>query len=223
MGNRWGTLHDNELLVDFDIIFDLDLAIYRLIRNKYKDTPYVNKEVILLNSEYDAIHMLLNRKSINPLEIIMPDYDTSKLYKKLISNKKSLLKYTKPSDIMYLLNTFMNNASSISITIHCNDSDELDYFISISKILNMHYTIITGNRKNIDLSGFTSIYTKNLIDLIKFNNIEGKNLYIANTGYNSVNIKDNAKTIALLASANEVKLIDMYKDVKYINKKEINT
>lgn len=223
MGNRWGTQHDNELLVDFDIIVDLDLAMYRLIRSKYKDAPYVNKEVISLDSEYDAIHTLLNRESVNPLEVIMPNYDTSKLYKKLISDKKTLLRYAKPSDVMYLLNTFTINASSISITIHCNDSDELDYFIAISKVLNMHYTIITGDRKNIDLSGFTSIYAKNLIDLIKFNNLEGKNLYIANTAYNSVNIKDNAKTISLLANANEIKLIDMYKDAKYINIKETNT
>lgn len=225
MGNRWGTTHDNELLVDFDIIFDLDLAMYRLVRSKYKNAPYIDKKAISLKSEYDAIYLLLNRKSTNPLSAIIPNYDTSKLYKSLLSNKKELLKYAKPTDILYLLNTFMENASSISIAIHCNDIDELDYFMYISKMLNMHFTAILGKKQSIDISGFTSIYVKNLKDSIKFTSLMGKHLYIANTRYNSIQDKSNSDIISLLSNANEIKMIDMYKNAKYINInniKEIN-
>ena len=46
MPNRWGTIHDNEIFVDFDIMIDIDMAIYKLIRKKYKNNDYVDKKII---------------------------------------------------------------------------------------------------------------------------------------------------------------------------------
>ena len=73
--------NDNELLVEFDFLVDLDMALFRLVKDKYSNSEYVDKNIINMNNEYRIIRMLLYRKHINPLEILMPSIETTKLYK----------------------------------------------------------------------------------------------------------------------------------------------
>jgi hypothetical protein len=73
-------MHDNELLVEFESIIDLDLAMYRFIKDKYSDSEYVDREFINDENERRVIYTLLNRKHINPLEVIMPGLETTNLY-----------------------------------------------------------------------------------------------------------------------------------------------
>ena len=39
-------MHDNELLVEFESLIDLDLAIYKFIRYKYPNAEHVDREFI---------------------------------------------------------------------------------------------------------------------------------------------------------------------------------
>ena len=73
-------MYDNELLVEFESIIDLDLAMYKFIKDKYSNSDYVDQKFINEQDERAIIYTLLNRKHINPLEIIMPGLETTNLY-----------------------------------------------------------------------------------------------------------------------------------------------
>lgn len=214
MPNRWGTVHDNEIFVDFDIMIDIDMAIYKLIRKKYKNNDYVDKKIISLKSEYDAIYLMINRKELNPLSVLMPNFDTSKLYKSLFTNKNDLLSFAKPTDIFYLMNTFKNNASSVNITVHCNDEIEYNYFNDISKMIGSKYKVICSSKEETSLKEYTVIYIKNFVDLVKFKDLDAKNVYIANTLYNTFDMLKNIEMLKTISNSNEIRTIDMYKKVK---------
>ena len=38
--------HDNELLVEFEFLVDLDLAMFKFVKDKYRDSPFVNQQFI---------------------------------------------------------------------------------------------------------------------------------------------------------------------------------
>ena len=213
--NRWGTKYDNEVFVDFDILLDLDMAIYKYIRKNYKESNDVYKQIISLKSEYDAIYVMINRQEMNPLSLIMKNTDIDELYNSLISSHKNdLLNLAKPTDVLYLMNTFIDNASSIEITAHCNDEEELNYIKYISKILELKYKLTSSPKEETSLKGYTSIYIKNFLDLKKFKDIEAKNIYIANTLYNTMAMLRNTDLLKEITSSNEIRTIDMYKKVK---------
>lgn len=215
MPNRWGTKYDNEVFVDFDILLDLDMAIYKYIRRKYKNSNNVYNKNISLKSEYDAIYIMINRQEMNPLSLIMKDINIDEFNNSLLSShKEELLSLIKPTDILYLMNTYIDNASSIEITAHCNDEIELKYFNSISKLMQLKYKIICSEKEETSLKGYTSIYVKNFLDLEKFKDLDAKNIYIANTLYNTMAMLKHSDLLKKIAKSNEIRTIDMYKKVK---------
>ena len=90
----------NRILVEFDMLVDLDLAIFKYIKDKYNNPDYVDQNIIKMNDEKQIIQMMLNRQCINPLEILIPDEDVLDLYYDIINNHMDeLLKYAKASDL----------------------------------------------------------------------------------------------------------------------------
>ena len=114
--NHTGTEHDNEILVDFNILFDTDLAIYKIIKSKYRNIPYTDKRLMKIDNEYQAIFLLLMREKNNPLSILMPEVNSDKLYQQFLNDKETLFKYTKQTDLFRFMHILSINASSISIT-----------------------------------------------------------------------------------------------------------
>lgn len=217
MSNSWGTKYDNEVLVDFDIMIDLDMAIYKYIRKKYKNNKNVYQEIISLKSEYDAIFTMINRQDLNPLSLLIKNNNDSidKLYNSIIKNSKNdLLFLAKPTDILYLMNTFRDNASSINITVHCNDDKELEYFNNISKLMNLNYKIICSSKQETSVKDFTAIYIKNFIDIQYLKDLKAKNIYIANTLYNIYSMINNIDLAKEISVSNKIRTIDMYTKVK---------
>ena len=52
--------HDNELLVEFEFLVDLDLAMFKFVKDKYKDSPFVNQRLMNEMDEKQIIYDLLN-------------------------------------------------------------------------------------------------------------------------------------------------------------------
>lgn len=206
---------DNELLVEFEFLVDLDLALFRLIQDKYSNSEYVDKKIISMRNEYRIIHMLLFRKHINPLEIIMPGVETTNLYNQFNNEKEEeLLKYATPHDTLYLMVTYLNNASSVGITVWCKNQFEADYIKNQNERLN---TIIVPNRSMIDLSKYTAVYMKFFECAIEYKHLAGKYIYIATAKYNFDEDRDtiNGVMSVLFGDVNIIKLIDLYTQVKY--------
>ena len=210
----------NELLVEFESVVDLDLAMYRFIKDKYRNSEYVDQEFINLKNEKEIVYRLLNRKHINPLEIIMPGLDTTNLYYDIMQNHyEELLSYATAYDTFGLMITFMNNASSTGITIWCKSNLEKEFINKLNPVLN---TIVIPNRRDIVLSKYSVLYVKYIAYLAEYNSIEGKHIYIAAAKYNMEENEDLVSYLCLLYSdVNIIHLTDLYTKIKfrYLKKK----
>ena len=207
-------MYDNELLVEFESLIDLDLAIYKFIKDKYSDSEYVDQKFINEKDERAIIYALLNRKHINPLEIIMPGLETTNLYLDIMDNHyEELLNYATAYDTFGLMITFLNNASSIKITVWCKSKLEEKFIKKLNPILN---TIVVPNRRDIVLSRYTVMYVKYIAYLAEYSKIEGKHIYIPAAKYNMDEDKDMVSYLCYLYSdVNIFHLIDLYTTIKY--------
>lgn len=207
-------MYDNELLVEFESLVDLDLAMYKFVKDKYSQSEYVDQGFINEKDERKIIYTLLNRKHINPLEIIIPGSETTNLYLDIMNNHyEELLSYATAYDTFGLMITFLNNASSVGITVWCKSKLEEDFIKNLNPILN---TIIIPNRRDIVLSKYTVIYVKYIAYLAEYNEVIGKHIYIASAKYNMEEDKDMVSSLCCLYSdVNIFHLIDLYTEVKY--------
>lgn len=207
-------MKDNELLVEFECLIDLDLAMYKFIKDKYPNSDYVDQEFINETDERAIIYKLLNRKHINPLEIIMPGLETTNLYFDIMDNHyEELLNYATAYDTFALMITFLNNASSVGITVWCKSKIEEAFIKKLNPILN---TVVIPNRRDIVLANYTVIYCKYLAYLIEYNSIAGKHIYIPAAKFNMEEDKDMVSHLCCLYSdVNIFHLIDLYTNVKY--------
>lgn len=208
----------NTILVEFDFIIDLDLAMIKFIRDNYNNHDYINQDIINITDDNALIYKLLHRKSINPLEILFDDdIDPTNLYYEILDNDK-LLEYATPADTFGLLITFLREATFIDITILCKNEEQRNFINKLNSNLKI---IIAKNKKSIDLDKYTVIYLKYYINSIEYNNINGKHIYIANARYNmdETNPKEPIYAISnLIADTNIIHTMDLYTKIKYVGK-----
>lgn len=217
MNIRQGTKHDNEILIDFNMLFDIDLAIYNIIKFDYGNSSYVNRDLVKINNEYDAIYLLLLRKDYNPLSILIPNMDVTKLYEQIMENKQYVLSKTKSTDLLYYVYKIIKDATSANVVIQCEDNLEAELLAKECKKYNFSVNIIICKKSEIDMKRYTTLYTKYLTDLKEYKNLSGKNIYISNAGYNFDANETNIKLMHVYSLMNVICSIDMYAKVKYAN------
>jgi hypothetical protein len=207
-------MFDNELLVEFEFLVDLDLAMYKFIKAKYSNSEYVDQDFIHLSDEREIIYRLLNRKHINPLEIIMPDIESTNLYYDILNNHyEELLSYATAYDTFGLMISYLNNASSVAITVWCKSDTESDFIKSLNPNLE---TIVIPNRRDIVLAKYTVLYVKYIAYIAEYINVAGKHIFIPAAKYNMEEDKDMVSSLCCLYSdVNIIHLIDLYTKIKY--------
>ena len=207
---------DNNLLVEFEFVIDLDLALFKFIKANYKSSPYINGEFIKLRDEREIIWNTLNRSHINLLEYLIPDMDSTNMYLDIMNNPdnyKELLKYAKAYDTFGLMVTFLKEASSVAIDILCKDETE-EAFI---KKLNPIMPTIVSSKQNINLAPYTALYVKYFPYLIQYGSFDKKHIYLPNARYNYEEGKDclNMTMVTLYGGINDIALMDMYTHTKF--------
>ena len=146
----------NRILVEFEFLIDLDVAIFKFIRAEYNNLKFVDQNIIKINNEDEIIKLMINRQHINPLEIILPNVDSTNLYDDIINNHMNeLLKYAKASDIFPLMVTFLKEATSVDITVLCNSKLQEDFIKSLNNKLN---TVIYDDYNNVPVDKYTILY-----------------------------------------------------------------
>lgn len=207
---------DNELLVEFEFVIDLDLAMYKYIRSNFSNSSYVDTNFINEKDEKSVIYKLLNRKYINPLEIIIPGQETTGMYFEILDKHyEELLSYAKAYDTFGLMITYLNNASSVSIDILCRSKLEADFIKNLNPKLN---TIVKQDKINVSLKKYTVMYVKYLTNLFEYDiqAINGKHIYFPAAKYNMEEDKDMvSRTCIAFSDTNIFHLIDLYTMVKY--------
>lgn len=210
----------NKILVEFDFLIDLDLAMYKFIRCELNNPEFVDQKFINMNEEKDIIKTLISRKVINPLNIIMPNNDTDNLYEELINSKlENILKYAKAYDTFGLMITFLREASSVDITVLCENKIQQSFINKLNDSLNT----IVMKRCDVPLNKYNILYVKYFPQIMQYRNVCGKHIYIANAGFN---LEDNGLPLyyisAMVGDINIIHTIDLYRDVKYYIRKEEN-
>ena len=213
----------NELLVEFEFLIDLDMALFKLIKEKYNNKDLVKQDIISINDETEIIQLMLNRKHINVLDVLFnTDKDTNKLFLDFINNHKTeLFKYAKAYDTFGLMVTFLKEASSVSITVLCRDELEADFI----KKLNPKLETIIANSKELDISKYTVLYIKYYQNILLYNNIGGKHIYVPFAGFNMDETNPSVLSLEIskiIANSNIVHTIDLYTNIKYNYKGENN-
>ncbi len=209
-------MKDNELLVEFESLVDLDLAMYKFIREKYSNSEYVDNDFIHEKDEREVIYKLLHRTHINPLEIILPNIDSTGIYYDILNNHyEELLSFATVYDTFGLMITFLNNASSVGITVLCKSELESNYIKRANSMLN---TIIIPDRASVSLSKYTVLYVKYLSYLYEYdkNELEGKHIYFQAAKYN---MEEDQDAVSLLcypfSDVNILHMMDYYVNIKY--------
>lgn len=194
------------ILVDFDMIGDTDLAICKYIIFNYNKSYYL-KEDVLKSSEYYLKYLLLTRNNINPLTVIFKEsYKVDDLYNEILNTKwENVLKFSYNTD---LYKAFYSN-SVYDIYINCRNMDEVN---TVSNQTKDKFKSVINCK---DCSPYFSIYYKNSIDILKMNNVQGKSIYIQDYSLNYENYKKgilNSASVALTGN-NELKTISIYSDI----------
>lgn len=198
----------NNILVDFNMIFDIDLGIIKFLIDKYPKSKFF-KEERNQATEYFLKYLLYTRENKNPLSVLIKDnYDIYDLYNQIIEEKfDEVLKYTNPTSIYYFLSEF-GNSNGYNITINCNNTLE-QFKCENERNNNWNYKINVKDIKN-----YFCIYQEYSEDILKYKNISGKSIYLCDYGPNYIKDEngDNIPNIIaeLLSKTNEVKYINKY-------------
>lgn len=204
-----------KILAEFEFLVDLDFAMYSMMKVKYSESSYANKRIFRLPNELDVKKMLIYRENINPLEKIFPGMDTNTLYKQILNdNEEELLQYAILYDTFRLLVTFLERATSVkSITVLCRNQLEADFISNF----NTKLETVIANKSEVDISKYNILYIKNFYSAMNYKNLSGKSIYVANAKYNydSETRLLNPEMVVLFSESNEIKLIDLYLDIKY--------
>ena len=208
---------DNVLLVPFDCVVDLDYGIWKFIKDKFKNSNLVNKELLSIEDDDLILTILLFRECMNPLDLLILDSDdNTNLLQEIMSddNISTLLEYSKPYDTLRLMGTFLDLASSVAIDILCENEIQSNY---IKKFNNKLNTIIFKNKAGINLNDYSALYIKYFKKTLEYQPFRTKHVYIPMARYNmqkDMNTIDLAMN-KLISEFNRIHLIDLYQNIKY--------
>ena len=211
---------ENRVLVDFETLIDLDLAIWRYLNDKYNNSSFLDQSLMSLN-ENQVKSLMIHRQPSNPLEILIPGQDVKNMYYEIVNdNETELLKYATPYDILRLFITFIESASFADFNILCRNKIEKKFIINLNPVFESY--ILISDRSNFDLSDYNMLYTKYFAYCLVYPPFEGITIYIANAQYNML---EDTSTIdpALLEKfydVNVIKTMDLYTDIKYIRRED---
>ena len=200
----------NNILVDFHMIFDTDLAILKYIIDRYPRSKYL-EEGRSEATDYFLQYLLYERTEKNPLTVLIKkEYDVDNLYKEIIDTcyEEILDKYTKPTSIYYFLNSFAI-PNGYNITINCSSTLEQNRCEKESNTTYYNYKIDVKDLKN-----YFCIYQEYSKDLLNYKTITGKSIYLCDYGPNYTTDDEGNRVpdiiAELLIKTNEVKFINKY-------------
>lgn len=210
----------NNILVDFDIVIDTDLGLINMIKKEYNNTNFVLNYINNMKDKV-IIEQLLERDNKNPLSIIIKEeYRDSidNLYKEFIESEyDNILKYSSITDIMNLINVYIDTGS-VHVDIICKNKSEEQLINNLN--ISQLKVLVQEDKTKIDLSDYDTIFIKNYSDILNFNRVIAKNIFIGNYKFNLDDDHIPLKDISLIVGkTNIVSVIDVYESNKYIKVK----
>lgn len=211
---------DNNIIITFDLLYDTDLGLLKLIKSKYNNPEIVKREYLDNITDIAIIDILLKNKDKNPLSFIINDKyhnHIDSLYDDFFTNKyDEVLLYSPMTEIVNLISLY-KMSKAISINVLCKNKLEEQAI----KELNNEYNTILKEENKVSVEDYDSIYIKyiNDINLFDHEHIKGKNIYIGNYSYNLQNdetMRPNNDFILSYGNVNKIYVIDVYKKLNPI-------
>ena len=200
----------NHILIDFQVIFDLEIAAVQYIANHAKNLNLINPDVLKISSLSCLRNALLFRTTNNPLSVcISNQYKDSidDIYNDIIKNhEQELLEKCPVNDLYGYFNMLLKTDKLVDITINCETDAQVDLCYKA-----MEHGIHTVIQEH-NLAEYDTFYIKYVSDIIKYINIHKKKIYMINGMYN---FEEGffKKEILLLINNNIINVIDPYKDL----------
>lgn len=220
-------MYSANALITFDMVFDVDLALLKLIRERYLDEEEFNFELITQTNP--ILHQLLrSRPNVNPLIGFVNNVeDTDPYYFKFIGEKYGeILEFAEPTALFDLVSKFMISRGMVIPTIAYFDERELELLKKFNRFGKIN-TLYVEDFKDINLDKFDVIYIKDYIKVLSFDQQKfvGKTVYISSNMYNmTFNLSNepipNVDITVLCMDSNEINVIDMYEEDDYMDYEE---
>jgi hypothetical protein len=203
----------SNILCDFEAIIDLDLAIIYYIATHLKNVDLIDTS-ILRASSYNALrNLLLFRTTNNPLSIIIKEeYKDSlnDLYKELMEkHEQEILDLCRFNDLASYIKILYTTGKLVNITINCDTELQVEYTKK-----NMPELKVVLKETN--LSNYNTLFVKYSSNLLRFEEIMEKKIYIVNAMYNYNNFIFKPEVL-LLIDSNKICTVDIYQDLTVPN------
>lgn len=210
----------NNILIDYDLLFDEDYGIRQIILDKYRNNDCFKIEMLTKLDKNTLNGVLASREDKNPLSIMLKtEYMDSKdsLYEEFREQlSDEIIKLSPKTDLVQTLK-MLSFTKEVKINILCKKILQKQNIKE--KITNMDYNIILYDGEKIDIKNYDSLYIKSydILDIITFP--KAKNIYVADYRFNSLEylLSDPENydekllvNLYLLFRVNKFSMIDLY-------------
>ena len=209
------------ILIEYKAIMDEDFAIIKLMVDEYCSPKFLAEGFLKVkDNDFEIKKALAVRPNPNPLyACLKPELfgeTSASLYKQLYETKyDAIVDRTVPSILATVISTLQRNPNNnMQCTVLCYNKEQADVIARYDPTLN---TIIhdRNDLENFDVSEFTSIFCKDIINLLSYKNLVNKNIYIARLVYNldltiSGEFKPKVAIMSTVGTQNKLNLIDYY-------------
>lgn len=215
-------LYTIDPLFDFQLLCDIDLGLYRLIKQDYYDRSIFDNGLFDSNDELFIRTILLYRKTTNPLFTFsrndsLSDQEKNDIYQEFLDTEYTkILDLSTPTTILKMASISNNTNNIVNVTILCRSEEEERWI----KKYNSKLKCIIADYKDLDISIYDTIYIKDIhiLELLDQKSIIKKNIIFGNYSFNmedtsakiEIPIIDIAKKYYI---ENKFMTIDVYDDV----------
>lgn len=211
-------MYDVKSIVPFNMVIDTDMGLYKLIQSQYQSNIF--RKSMMDQRDMDIMKLILtDREHYNFLSDLIIDekyiQDADDLYDQYMDRKYGeILNLSCTTGIFDIIRRTKFVGDYLKFTIYYFKDIEKEFLESKYKKYDFIPTMIKCNSiEELDVKEYGSIYVKNYEDILRFKDIDGKNVIYANYRFNCEDgIPDLplANVTEQIILTNAIKNIDLY-------------
>ena len=204
-------------LFPFNVIFDTDFGLIRLIRDEYADDKVFDLDVLNLPDD-ELKEVLVKRTHVNPFIVCMKKFDNEtalEYYNQFFEREYTTILENSIITGIGTLFSSLPVIKDIVPTVHAQQQIELDFLKAALKNP-FKYNEVLGPCSKIDCSNYDPIIIKNGTELLGYRNYDGHMIYIPRYGFNTRmdnnmrEMVEPAKAYMLVMKHCNAQIIDVY-------------
>ena len=177
------------ILVEADMLVDTEFGLIRLIRDKYANEDFFFKDILNLDSKL-LKGVLMERTMFNPLQVAFKDESLTDymdaFYTQFMEQEyEEILKRSCLTNIVNLVKMGIDTEGIVKFCILCKNKMQKDFMTHVmSDCLPSLFSIVIDDKDTFDVSPYSAIFVKDIRNLVRYANLHGKVIYLANMMYN---------------------------------------